>query len=119
MSLEEIIESYDSTISLISNNERKEITKIDICLNYVYDVSCLLNKHNNNVDHDKKLILSDKDKDLHILFEKQKILIQCEFKQKKKEYHYELSSTFFNDKHKENIVSNQDCSDNAVKESNN
>ncbi|CAG8834148.1 19802_t:CDS:1, partial [Cetraspora pellucida] len=49
----------------------------------------------------------------------QKILIRCEFKQKKKECYNESSSTFFNDKHKEHIFSNQDYSDNVVKESNN
>ncbi|CAG8837161.1 23307_t:CDS:2, partial [Cetraspora pellucida] len=64
MSLEKVIESYESTSALIGNNDKKEITKIDICLNYAYDISDILKKYNFNVEYDKNLILSDKDKDL-------------------------------------------------------
>ncbi|CAG8744915.1 18136_t:CDS:2 [Cetraspora pellucida] len=125
MSLEEIIESYESTTTLIDNNEQKEITKIDICLNYAYSVSDMLKKQDFNVEYDKKMILSDKDKDLDVLFEKYKILIRCKFRIKKKVCYHDinmLSSTLNNDKYKEHVgvmVSNQDYSDNAKKEANN
>ncbi|CAG8660363.1 10415_t:CDS:2 [Cetraspora pellucida] len=122
MSLEKVIESYDSTITLIDNNKEKEIIKIDVCLKYVYDVSHMLKKHNFNIDNSKKMILSDKDKDLDVLFEQYQILIHCEFKLKKKEFYHDkdmLSSTLSNDKYKEHIKINQDHSDNAVKKVNN
>ncbi|CAG8744269.1 5260_t:CDS:2 [Cetraspora pellucida] len=113
MSLEKIIESYDSTTTLIDKNEQKKITKIDICLNYTYNIADTLKKHNFNIGYGKKMILSDENKDLEVLFEEYKILIRCKFKLEKKN---DITTIILNnDKHKELIGVNQDYSDNAVK----
>ncbi|CAG8816215.1 8572_t:CDS:2 [Cetraspora pellucida] len=53
MSLKKVIESYESTTTVIDNNENKEIEKIDVCLNYTSDILKLMKELGVNVKHDK------------------------------------------------------------------
>ncbi|CAG8789487.1 16172_t:CDS:2, partial [Dentiscutata erythropus] len=113
---EQILETYESKLTVISRDKttkkshvKTKCSKVD---DEVNQVSFLLRKYGFDVDYNKEIIASDRDKDLIVTFEEEKVVCYNDMDM--------LITTLqqdFND-HIGVMVSNQDYSKNAKSKAN-